>query len=92
MIHHTIELQGHHQCVVDIKAQSYNGRWGCIAFGPDLSIRCSRADVDISLRRFCMAVAAPYCTEGKECAKVSEDLFKEIQGILADEDPRDHES
>jgi len=92
MITHTVELQGQYKCAVDIKAQSYNGHWSCIAFAPDLSIRCIRADVEISLRRFCVAVASPYCTEGKECAKVSEDLFKEIQGILADEDPREHES
>ena len=92
MIHHSIELQGHHPCVIDIKAKSYNGRWGCIAFGPDLSIRCIRADVDTSLRRLCVAVAAPYCAEGREFAEVSESLFKEIHGSRAEEDPRDHES
>jgi hypothetical protein len=92
MITHTIELRGQHKCAVDIKAQSYNGHWGCIAFAPDLSIRCTRADVEISLRRFCVAVAAPYCADDKECSQISEDLFEEIQDILAEEDPRDHES
>jgi len=92
MITHTIELHGQHKCVIDIKAQSYNGHWSCIAFTPDLSIRCVRADVGMSLRRFCVAVAAPYCADDKECLQISEDLFEEIQDILADEDPRDHES
>lgn len=87
MIVKTLEVEADHVFTIDIKAKSYGGRWGCIAFGPDYSVRCPKAYADTPLRRFCEAIVAPYCDNRKHLA---DKLFKVIRDILDSENPEDH--
>ena len=89
MIVKTLEVEAGHTFTIDIKARSYGGRWGCIAFGPDYSVRCPKAYADIPLRRFCEAVVAPYCEAGL-FGTAANKLFDEIRDILNSEKPEDH--
>ena len=90
MIKYLHEIKGEFPVSIDIKIGYRHGRWGAIAFLPDISVRCSKLESFSALNRFCLACIAPHVHAPEAREKYTSELFTEINRIIADEDPQQH--
>ena len=90
MIKYLHEIGGEFPVSVDIKIGYRQGRWGAIAFLPDISVRCSKVESGSSLDRFCISCVSPYVDDPDEQDRQVSALFSAITEVIAREDPEDH--
>lgn len=90
MIKYLHEIKGEFPVSVDLKIGYRQGRWGAIAFLPDISVRCSKVESTSALERFCLACVAPYVDDPDEQEQQIGELFAAVTRIVEESDPQQH--
>ena len=90
MIKYLHEIKGDFPISVDIKVGYRQGRWGAIAFLPDMSVRCSKVESTSALDRFCIACVTPYVDDPDEQDQQIQELAGSILRIIEESDPHQH--